>query len=321
LSEESTKIQLYFKEYQMKPNYFQVSANRISSRANIALNLFFVFCVVACLYPVLLVLGISFSDNSALKDGYKVIPKVFSMDGYKFSLSAGNSVIRAYAVTIFVTVVGTFLHVFIVSLFAYPLSRPEFRCRKFMMGFILVPMLFGGGLVPWYIVCSQVLRLSNTIWALIIPAAFSSWNAIVLKTFIKNNIPESLIESVRLDGCSEFKTYLHIILPLSQAGLAVIAFFTALGYWNDYWLSLILITNEKLYSLQYLLYNIMARITFLQNIGNSNLGGLISLKDLQFPQETARMAMCMLTMGPIIAVYPFFQKFFVKGITIGSIKG
>jgi len=294
--------------------------NRISGWANVLLNLFFIFCVIVCLYPLLLVIGISFTDNDALREGYRIIPRVFSMEGYSFALGAGSNIVRAYCVTIFNTFVGTFLHVFIVSLFAYPLSRPEFKCRKFLMGFILIPMLFSGGLVPWYVICNQVLGLTNTIWAMIIPSLFSSWNCIVLRTFIKNNIPESLIESVRLDGCSEFKTLLYMILPLSKAGLAVIAFFTALAYWNDWWLSLMLITNEKLYNLQYLLYSIMARIQFLQSMAAQNLG-IVSTAELRVPQETARMAMCVLTVGPIILAYPFFQRFFVKGITIGSIKG
>ena len=294
--------------------------NRISGWANILLHVFFIFCVIACLYPILMVIGISFTDNDALRDGYRIIPRKFSLEGYSFVFGTSSTIIRAYGVTIFNTAVGTFLHVLIVSLFAYPLSRPEFKYRKFFMGFILFPMLFSGGLVPWYIICNQVLGLQNTIWAMVIPSLFSSWNAIVLRTFIKNNIPESLIESVRLDGCTEFKTYLHIILPLSKAGLAVIAFFTALSYWNDWWLALMLITDEKLYNLQYLLYNIMARIQFLQSIAAQNLG-IISMSELQVPQETARMAMCVLTIGPIILAYPFFQRFFVKGITIGSIKG
>jgi len=297
-----------------------VNANRITAAGNIVINLFFVFCVVACLYPLLLVLGVSFTDNNALREGYRVIPKVFSLEGYNFVFSTTNSIVRAYGVTIFNTVVGTFLHVFIVSLFAYPLSRPEFKSRKFFMGFILIPMLFGGGLIPWFIICNQVLYLRNTIWAMIIPSLFSPWNAIVLRTFIKNNIPESLIESVRLDGCTEFKTYLHIVLPLSKAGLAVIAFFVALGFWNDWWLPLLLITEPKLYNLQYLLYNIMSRMQFLQSMAAQALG-IASMADLHIPMETARMALCVLSIGPIILAYPFFQRFFVKGITIGSIKG
>jgi putative aldouronate transport system permease protein len=303
-----------------KKKNLSVTANRISVGGNIALNVFFMSCVAACLYPLLLVIGVSFTDNDALVEGYRVIPRVFSLEGYSFALSASNAVVKAYGVTIFNTVIGTMLHVFICSLFAYALSRPESRIRKFMMGFILVPMLFSGGLVPWYVICTQVLHLKDTIWAMIVPSLFSSWNVIVLRTFIKKNIPESLIESVRLDGCSEFQAYLHIVLPLSKAGLAVIAFFVALGYWNDYWLSLMLITDQNLYSLQYLLYNIMARMQFLQSIAAQTLG-IVSAADLRVPQETARMAMCVLTVGPIILAYPFFQRFFVKGITIGSIKG
>ena len=304
----------------MKRKKFTAIANRISPGSNIVINCFFIICTVACLYPILLVIGISFTDNDALRAGYRIIPRVFSTEGYSFVLNTSNTIARAYSVTIFNTFIGTFFHVFIVSLFAYPLSRPEFKYRKIFMGYILIPMLFSGGLVPWYVICNQVLGLRNTIWAMIIPYLFSSWNAIVLRTFIKNNIPESLIESVRLDGCSEFKTFLHIVLPLSKAGLAVIAFFTALAYWNDWWLSLMLVTDERLYNLQYLLYNIMERIQFLQSIAAQNLG-IVSMADLQVPQESARMAMCVLTIGPIILAYPFFQRFFVKGITIGSIKG
>jgi putative aldouronate transport system permease protein len=277
-------------------------------------------CVVICVYPFLLVIGVSFTDNDTLREGYRIIPKMFSMDGYSFALNASNAIIKAYGVTLFNTVVGTALHVLVCSLFAFPLSRPECKSRKFMMGFILVPMLFSGGLVPWYVVCTQVLHLKDTIWAMIVPSLFSSWNVIVLRTFIMKNIPESLFESARIEGCTEFQTYLHIVLPLSKAGIAVIAFFTALGFWNDYWLSLMLITDQNLYNLQYLLYNILARMQFLQSIAAQALG-IVSAADLRVPQETARMAMCVLTVGPIILAYPFFQRFFVKGITLGSIKG
>jgi putative aldouronate transport system permease protein len=296
------------------------TGNRVSGWANRLLNLFFIAAVCVCVYPVLLVISISLTDNEALKEGYRLIPKKWSLAGYELALMTGNSVLQAYGVTIFNTAVGTVLHIFLCSLFAYPLSRPEFRSRKILMGFILVPMLFGGGIVPWYVICTQFLRLKNTIWAMVVPSLFSSWNVIVLRTFIKNNIPESLIESVRLDGCTEFKTYLHIILPLSTAGLAVVAFFTALGFWNDYWLSLMLITNQRLYSLQYLLYNILARMQFLQNMAARNLSVSTSLL-LDIPAEAARMAMCVITLGPVIVAYPFFQRFFVRGITIGSIKG
>lgn len=297
----------------------KVSENRISGGANIVLNIFFVICVALCLYPLLLVMGVSFTDNNALREnGYRIIPSVFSLDGYSFAIGASGVLLRAYGTTIFNTVVGTVLHVFICALFAYPMSRPEFRTKKFFMVFLLIPMLFNGGMVPWYVICTQVLGLRDTIWAMILPMLISPWNVIVLRTFIKHSIPDSLIESARLEGCTEFKVFWHFILPLSKAGLATIAFFTALGFWNDYWLSLMLITEPKLYSLQYLLYNIMAKIQFLSSL-TARAAGIQNVGEI--PTETARMAMCVLAVGPIILAYPYFQRFFVKGITIGSVKG
>jgi putative aldouronate transport system permease protein len=272
-----------------------------------------------------MVLGISFTDNEVLKQGYRVIPRVFDLSGYKFAASSGSAIIRAYGITIFSTVAGTAFHVALCSMFAYPLSRPEFRYRKFFTVYILIPMLFTGGMVPWYVVCSQVLHIKDTIFALIIPSLFSTWNVIVLRTFLRNNIPESIVESARLDGSTEMQTYLRIVLPLSKAGLATIGFMVALAFWNDYYLSLMLIDDPKMYNLQYMLYQILNKIRFLQTMSMMGLTGSIDAsaqKALRnVPQETARMAMCVITVGPIIFAYPFFQKHFVKGLTIGAVKG
>lgn len=301
-----------------------VSANEISMPANILLNLIFIIAMVACLYPFLQVVGISFSDNASLRQyGYRLIPKVFSLEGYKYVFSSLSSIGRAYGITIFVTVVGTFLHLALTSMFAYPLTRPEFAFRKGFTVYVLITMLFGGGMVPWYIVCTQLLHLKNTIFALFVPSLFSAWNAIVLKTFIKNNIPDSLIESARLDGSTEFMTFLRIVLPLSKAGLATIGFMVALGFWNDWWLPLMLITDEKLYNLQYLLYRIMNQIQYLADLANrSPSEALLAMDSIrQVPQETARMAMCVITVGPIMFAFPFFQRHFVRGLTIGAVKG
>ncbi|MCL2035212.1 MAG: carbohydrate ABC transporter permease [Oscillospiraceae bacterium] len=296
-----------------------VSENRVSGLTNLLLNMFFIACAVLCIYPILLVVGISFTDNDALRQyGYKIIPSVFSTDGYAYAFSAAGSILRSYGITIFNTVAGTVIHVLVCALFAYPMARPEFKSRKFFMGFLLIPMLFNGGMVPWYVICTQVLGLRNTIWAMILPMVISPWNVIVLKTFINRNIPDSLIESARLEGCSEFRVFWNIVLPLSKAGLATIAFFSALAYWNDYWHSLMLITDESLYSLQYLLYNIMAKTQFLSSLA-ARTAGIQSVGVI--PAETARMAMCVLSIGPIVIVYPYFQRFFVKGIMVGSIKG
>jgi putative aldouronate transport system permease protein len=305
-----------------KKNYAK-SGNQISKPATVIINLLFIGCVVICLYPLLLVVGISFTDNDALREGYRLIPRVFSTDGYRFAVTTGGAIVRAYGVTVFVTVVGTFCHLTLCSLFAYPLSRPEFAYRKVFTVFILIPMLFSGGLVPWYVVCTQVLHLKDTIFALFVPSLFSTWNVIVLRTFIKNNIHDSLIESARLDGSSEFQTWFFLVLPLSKAGLATIGFMVALGFWNDWWLPLMLINDVKLINLQYMLYRIMSQIQFLQNLSSLNVAGgsIANQVAMTIPQETARMAMCVLTIGPIIFVYPFFQRYFVKGLTIGAIKG
>jgi putative aldouronate transport system permease protein len=295
--------------------------NRISQPAHIAINVFFIFCVVVCLYPLFLVLGVSFTDNKALlTTGYKMIPSVFSLEGYIYSLGNGTTILRAYGVTIFVTAAGTLSHVILVSLFAYPLSRPEFLYRNKFMVFIMVPMLFGGGLIPWYIVCTQILHLRDTVFALFVPSLFSTWNAIVLRTFMQANIPESLVESARLDGSTEFQTYRKIVLPLSKAGIATIAFMVALGFWNDYWLPLMLINDSRLNNLQYLLYQIMTRAEFVRGMSAQAQQQVDALK-INVPQETVRMSMCVLSIGPIIFLYPFFQRHFVKGLTIGAIKG
>jgi len=312
--------EITYKKKKIKPP----NINNISWWANVLLNIFFIAFVTACIYPLLLVLAVSFTDNSVIFiEGYRLIPSAWSVQGYIFAFAAGNSIIRAYGVTIFVTAVGTISHVFLCSLYAYPLSRPEFRSRKVFMGILLIPMLFGGGLVPWFYVMTNMLHLRDNIWALILPVMFSSWNTIVLRTYMKNNIHNAIIESARIDGCSEFQTYLRIVMPLSKAGLAVIAFFVALAYWNDFWLSLMLIRDAELWSLQYLLYNIMARIQFLERAVSEGLSGAqAAFGELgRMPSQTTRMAMAAVSIGPIIMVYPFFQRFFVKGITIGSIKG
>ena len=292
--------------------------NRVQGWANVLLHMFFIASVFICLYPMLLVVGVSFTENDALREGYRLIPRVFSLQGYEYAISAGGSILRAYGITIFVTVVGTVGHVFICSLFAYPLSRTEFRTKKFFMGFVLIPMLFSGGMVPWYVVNMQVLKIGNTIWALILPALVNCWHILVLRTFFKTKVHPAIIEAARLDGCSEFRILLRIVFPLAKAGIATIAFFAAMGFWNDYWHSLMLITDPDLYSLQYLLYNIMARVQFLQSLTAIRHG---ITGTAVIPQESLRMAMCVLSVGPIILAYPFFQRFIVRGIAIGSIKG
>jgi putative aldouronate transport system permease protein len=264
-----------------------------------------------------LVLGVSFSDEKSIYEfGYKAIPRQFSLAAYQYLFKSPQSILDAYGITIFVTIVGTVISTLVISLYAYAISRREFAFRKFFTVLILITMLFNGGMVPWYIVCVRVLHIQDSIFALILPYLINGWYIIIMRTFFKTTIPDSVIESAKLDGAGEFRTYFKIVLPLSLPGLATVALFTTLGYWNDWWLPLMLINDSKLYNLQYLIYIIMNNIQFLQTMAER---GNILLVDI--PSESARMAMCIITIGPILIAYPFFQRFFIKGLTIGAIKG
>lgn len=293
------------------------NALQSSLTENIILHILFIAMTVVFLYPVLLVIGVSFTETgSLLLEGYKMIPKKLSFDAYRVAISSADILI-AYKNTILATVIGTVLGVFVTLLYSYAISRKDFRHRKFFTFYAYFTTLFGGGMVPWYIVCTQILNIDNTFWALFLPSLFSVWNMIVLRTFITANIPDALIEAARIDGCSQFGIFFRMVIPLSVAGTATIALFMALSFWNDYYLPMMLVTDEKLYNLQYYLQIIFLNIEELSK--NSALAA--SGAAVNVPTETTRFAMCVLTMGPILIVYPFFQKYFVKGLTVGSVKG
>jgi len=299
--------------------------NQISTPSNVILNVIIFLACLVCVYPMALIIGVSLSDEKEiLKTGYSLIPRVFSDYAYRYMLTTGRGILQAYWVTFASTACGTALHVLFTSMFAYPLSRPEFPWRRGFSLFIFITMLFGGGLVPWYIVCTQVVRMQDTLFALFVPAMFSGYNCFVLRTFIKSNIPDSLIESARIDGSSEWHTYLRIILPLSKAGLATIGFFVALGIWNDWFCCLLFINKRtELTNLNFLLYKMMAQIQALSQMASREMSIALYGMDRRkaIPAESARMALCLVSIGPIVLAYPFFQRFFIKGLVIGAVKG
>lgn len=300
-----------------------MKSNKLSrqkfSIADIFLNIFFMLYAAVCIYPLLLVLGVSFSEEKTLYQyGYGVIPKAASLEAYEYLIRSGDAVLKAYGVTIFVTVIGTLAATIITALFAYPLSRKEFTHRKFFSFVLFFSMLFGGGLVPWFVVCVNILHINDTIYALILPSLLNAWHIIILRTFMKLNIPDALVEAARIDGSGEMRTFFTIILPLSMPGLATIALFSTLGYWNDWWLPLMLVSDPNLYNLQFLIYKILNSIQYLAMLQSQMIG--VTGVD-QLPNESARMAMCIISIGPIILAYPFFQKYFIKGLTIGAVKG
>ncbi|OAB25799.1 sugar ABC transporter permease [Paenibacillus macquariensis subsp. macquariensis] len=287
--------------------------NRLSL-SNFFVNLIFIVYSVICVVPLLILLSVSFTnEQSVFQSGYSLIPQDFSLDAYKYILMGNSPIIRAYGITIFVTLVGTLFHLVISSMFAYSLSRPEVKYRNIVSFLVIFCLLFSGGLVPWYILLSKVLHLKDTIFVLIVPYLVSSVNVMILRNFFRT-IPESIIESARIDGSGEFNTFLKLVIPLSTPVLATVGLFVAVFYWNDWFTAALLIENSKLYTLQFLLQSIMNNIAFLQ--GNSLTVKAAAMQ----PDETARMATCVLAVGPIVITYPFLQKYFVKGLTLGAVK-
>lgn len=297
----------------------KVSIERIdmvSRPANVLLNILLIALCITCVYPFLLVIATSFNSESAIASfGYTAIPKEPTLYAYKYLFMNASTLLRAYGVTIFVTVVGTILHVVVCGLYGYAISRNEFKFRNFFTFYMFFTMLFSGGTVPWYIVCTKFLHINNTIWALILPALCSAWNIIILKTFFKSSVPDAIIESARIDGASEIKTFVRIVCPIALPGLATIALFAMLGFWNNYFNAMMLTTKTSLQNLQLYLYNILKSASMMEQ------GASASGMTLKLPQESARNAICVISIAPIIFAYPFFQRYFIQGLTIGAVKG
>ena len=288
---------------------------------NVVYNVILILLCIICLYPVLLLLGVSFTSEQAIIEfGYKLIPKEISYEAYNYLAKNGQTVMRAYIVTIAATVTGTSLNVLVNALYAYAISRNDFKYRKFFTFLQLFTMLFSGGMVPWYIICTRFLHLTNTFWALVLPMVGSAWNIVVLRTFFKTSVPDAIVEAARIDGSSEFTTFFKIVWPISLPGIATIALFAMLAYWNEYFNTMMLTSDGKWQNLQLYLYNILSNISALTDTSSSTYAKAGHLVE-QLPTESVRMAVVIVTIGPIVLAYPFFQKYFIKGLTIGSVKG
>lgn len=297
------------------------SFNRISARANILLNIMFLILALICVIPAVLVVSISFSAEQSITDyGYRLIPKIISLYGYGYLLKQGALIIRALGVSLFVTIVGTALGTLLTTLMGYVLSRPDYKLNGFLTMLVFIPMVFNGGLVSTYFIVSQFLHLKNTLWALILPLSVSSFNVVICRTFFKTTIPEELIESAKMDGATQFKIFFQIVLPISLPVIATIGLFLCFAYWNDWYQSMLYIDNQRLYSLQALLNAIMTNINMLaQNA--ATMGASMADMVANMPKEAARMAIVVIIVLPIACAYPFFQKYFISGLTVGAVKG
>ncbi|MCG8569316.1 MAG: carbohydrate ABC transporter permease [Spirochaetes bacterium] len=300
---------------------FKRDINDITHTSNFIINILIGIFALLCFLPFVFVVMISITDEHTLAvEGYRFFPSKFSNSAYYYIFKTGIQLLKSYGVTILVTVVGTIITVFITALYAYAISRPEFRYRKFFNFFSFFTMLFSGGLVPFYIVCTKMLYLTNTIWALILPLAGNAFYIVILRTFFKTSIHDALIEAARIDGANEFVIFFKIVVPLSLPGLATIGLFSAIAYWNDWFNALLFIENPDLTPLQYLLMRIQIDMEFLVNNAFTLSAGETIDTIRNMPLEASRMAMVILVTGPIILAYPFFQKYFIQGLTIGSIK-
>lgn len=275
----------------------------------------FLFAIL-CLIPFLIVIGSSLtSESSIIKYGYSLWPKEFSLDSYRTIFKNPLIIIRSYGVTILVTVIGTTASVFLNTMTGYVLQRKDFEWRNKLSFYFFFTTLFSGGLMPWYILCVQYLHLKDTIWAMILPGVVSVWNILLVKGFMAG-IPFELTESAKIDGAGDFSIFIKLIWPLSKPVIATIGLFTALTYWNDWYNSMLFINNEKLYSLQYQLYKLVNDAQALKNIAAES-GMVID----SVPIESTKMALTVVVTGPIILLYPFVQRYFVKGLTLGAVKG
>ena len=285
---------------------------------NLVLNIVFVILAFLCLFPILLTLSISLSSTKSIMEyGYRLIPAKFSIVAYKYIFSNPSTILNAYGVTIFNTVVGAAASVLVISHVAYPLSRSDFKLRLPITYYILFTMLFSGGQVASYMVITTMYHLQNTRWVMILPCLMSPWYMVVLRTFFKTGVPNAIIESGKLDGASELRILWQLIFPIALPGIATIALFQVLMFWNEWNLPLLYITNPKLYNLQFLLQQMMQNI---QMINESPEFAAQSAGAAKLPTESARMALCFVAMGPILVTYPFFQKYFIQGLTVGSVK-
>lgn len=277
----------------------------------ILIHLLFIFFCLTVILPLILTVIVSFSsEKSVMQYGYSFFPAEWSLDAYKFVFS-DNSIFISYGLTALVTVIGTVISVCLCSLAGYVISRSRVKYRNVIAMFLYIPTIVGAGLIPWYYNIKEVLNLANTIWVLILPSVVSSYNIFLIRNYYKG-LPDAIVEAAEIDGAGPFYIFLRIMFPLALPITATVTLFVSLGYWNDWYLATWFIDAEhqNLYPLQYYLFQTYRRLN-----ESSGMGGGVT------PTETVYLATMFVTMGPIILVYPFVQKYFVKGLTLGGVKG
>ncbi|MDI9469139.1 MAG: carbohydrate ABC transporter permease [Bacillota bacterium] len=295
--------------------------NRIKPLTNAIFTIYFIVFAIVCVAPVIFTAIISVSAEESIRiNGYSFTPSQFSMDAYNYLWTNREPISMAFFNSIFNTLVGVVLGLFLTSSMGYALSRKEYVLRRFFTLFIFIPMLFGGGLVASYLINTQLLMLKNTRWALILPLCVSSFNIVIMRTFFQTGTPDAILESAEIDGASQYRIYFGIVIPISKPVFATIGLFLTFAFWNDWFQASLYLSSDhfKLFPLQYVLVSIQKNLDFMVKNQQylSTAGGTANL-----PAESSRMAMVMVIVLPIAMAYPFFQKYFISGLTIGAVKG
>ncbi len=295
------------------------SLNQIKTSTNVVFNLVFLILAVMCVIPLLFVFSISITDEEVLRtNGYQLVPQVLSASAYEFLWNERMTILRAVFMSAAVTVIGTVISIALNTSMGYVVSRRNFKLRKIYTWLLFIPMVFNGGMLASYVVVNNILQLNNNIWALILPLACSAFSVTICRTFFRTTVPDSIIESAKIDGAGQFRIWSQIVLPISKPVMATIGMFAAFGYWNDWFQASLYIQDSKKQTLQSLLNQMQKNIEY---IANNPYGGL-SLQEykLSMPTESVRMAIAIVIIVPIACTYPFFQKYFISGLTVGSVK-
>ena len=294
--------------------------NRIKQPTNIAFNAILLFFALACFLPFIVVVLISVTEEESIRQyGYQLFPKVFSGQAYRFLWNERSQILNALSMSLIVTAIGTVVGVLLTTVLGYVMSRPDYKLKGFLTWMVFIPMIFNGGMVASYVNNVQLLQVRNGRHALILPLLVSSVIVVISRTFFRTTIPDSIVESAKIDGAGQLLIYGKIVLPISKPVLATLALFLSFGYWNDWFLSMLYISNTKMYTLQYLLQQIVMNIEFLAKTPGVGASAQEYIKSM--PRESARMAIAVLIVMPIALAYPFFQKYFISGLTIGAVKG
>lgn len=296
------------------------SLNRIRKSTNMLFNFIFILCSLICILPFVFVFMISISSEQSIRmNGYHFIPEAFSLNAYRFLGNEIGSIVHALGVSALVTLTGMLIGLVLTTGMGYVLSQREYKLKGFLTWVVFIPMVFNGGMVANYVVNVNILHLKDSFWVLVLPLAVSSFHVIICKTFFRTTIPDSIVESALIDGASQFTVFTRIILPISKPVLATIGLFLTFGYWNDWFQSSLYITSQKLISMQALLDGILKNIQYIA----SNPSAGVSLQQYRnmMPTESVRMAMAVIIVVPIACAYPFFQRYFISGLTIGAVKG